>query len=221
MFFDDPAEIPTIATKVGCAVFVVPDDTPINIKNAIAIEAEDGKSTISIDQVKEIIAHVGTRETIDRYFVIRAAEKMTPDAANALLKNLEEPGEHYHFLLQTKDPSSLLPTILSRAAIFVLKTPDPINTGLTAADDVKNLAKRLIAAKDRDLIGIMNDITKKKDGVRPYALDIIATAIEISYKSFFKTGNPAFLTKLPKLIAMHDHIAKNGHVKLHLVADLL
>ena len=221
MFFNDLSELPNIADKAGCTIFVIPNDAPINLKNATVVAPLDDKNTISIDQVKEVIAHLNIKEPVNRYIIIREADKMTPDAANCFLKNLEEPGENYHIILQTENPSNLLPTILSRAAIFVLRTPSPLDTGITADDKIKELAKRLLVAKPTDLIPIMTEITKKKDNVRTHALEVLQATIEISYKSFFKTGNRAFLAKLPKLLKAYDNISRNGHVKLHLVADLL
>ena len=38
--------------------------------------------------------------------------------------------------------------------------------------------------------------------------------------SYFATKNPAFLKKLPKLLTLHDNLKQNGHIKLHLIADL-
>ena len=35
-----------------------------------------------------------------------------------------------------------------------------------------------------------------------------------------ETNNPQFLKKLPKFIDLHDNLSKNGHIKLHIVADL-
>ena len=46
---------------------------------------------------------------------------MNPAAANAFLKNLEEPKENYHYVLQTEKLSRILPTIISRSEVFILK----------------------------------------------------------------------------------------------------
>lgn len=49
-------------------------------------------------------------------FVIDAAERMQPAAANALLKTLEEPTADSYFFLISQEPEAILPTILSRCA---------------------------------------------------------------------------------------------------------
>ena len=49
---------------------------------------------------------------------------MNTNAANALLKNLEEPPPGMLFILVSQKPQQLLPTILSRCLSFVLPAPD-------------------------------------------------------------------------------------------------
>ena len=219
MFFDNLADIRNLASKTNCAIFVVPDQAEINIKNARVVEKE--KTNISIEQIRTLISETRTKQKTPRYIIIKQAEKMTLEACNAFLKSLEEPSENYHFILQTEHLSSIIPTILSRAETFVLRTENPLDQAPAATDEAKTLAKRLIAAKDADYIKIMNDIVKKKDDTREFALEVLNLAVEISYKSFFKTNNPVFLKKIPHLIKTHENIAANGNIKLHLVADML
>ena len=140
------------------------------------------------------------------------------EAANALLKSLEEPGDKVHFVLVTDAPSVLLPTILSRASVYMLRRgPDD---GIKADDKVKDVAKRLLVAKGADLVSIAEEIAKKKDGVRAYALSVVGVAIEMLYKSYFITGKEAFLKKLPKFLETYEALARNGHIKLQIVAGL-
>ena len=49
---------------------------------------------------------------------------LTKEAANALLKTLEEPPSHIVFILATTDPEKLPETILSRCQKIVFKQPD-------------------------------------------------------------------------------------------------
>ena len=219
MFFDDPAKIPEIARHVGTAVFVLPEDTAIEIKNALLL-APEAKSSITIEEVKNLLSLLGTKQSSDRFIIIRPAEAMTEEAANALLKNIEEPKLRTHFLLITSSPSSLLPTILSRSAIYFLRTPCNFEA-ISADPKVKALAKQLIAARSADLVSLAENIAKTKDNPRAFTLSVLATAIEILYKSYFLTQKTVFLQKLPRFLAAHDAISKNGHLKLQLVANLL
>ena len=77
----------------------------------------DEKMGISVEQVRRIVlAQVGfsPAEGQARVFIVRDAHDMTPNAANALLKTLEEPRPRTHFVLLTSRPDKLLPTIRSR-----------------------------------------------------------------------------------------------------------
>ncbi len=61
-----------------------------------------------------------------KWVFIWYAERMNPQAANALLKLLEEPPKDTFFILTTEDSSALLPTILSRCQRFIMQ-PIPKN----------------------------------------------------------------------------------------------
>ncbi len=79
------------------------------------ITVEPARS-IKIDQIREIISLASLEPVAGRHRVvfIKEAEKMTPEAANAFLKVLEEPPPSTYFLLATSNPSALPATILSR-----------------------------------------------------------------------------------------------------------
>ncbi len=219
MYFSSVGEIPQIAKKSGTSVFVIPNDAVVDLKNALILEPVS-KSVISIEQVKELLLKLSLKQTEEQFVVIRPADKLGLEAANALLKNLEEPGEKLHFVLITDKPSRLLPTILSRAMIYFLKSGDEFSLEINAEPKTRELAKKLITAKSTELVPIMTEITSKKDGVRNYTLDILSVAIEMLYKSYFLTNKSIFLKKIPKFLKAYDCISHNGHIKLHLVADL-
>ncbi len=72
---------------------------------------------ISIEQIRRIVlSRVGFTPHEGRalVFIVRAADELTAQAANALLKTLEEPSQRTHFVLLTSRPSRLLDTIRSR-----------------------------------------------------------------------------------------------------------
>jgi DNA polymerase-3 subunit delta' len=58
-----------------------------------------------------------------KVIVIHPAESLNVNAANALLKSLEEPPAHTIFLLVSHRPNSLLPTIKSRCQHIALPAP--------------------------------------------------------------------------------------------------
>lgn len=77
---------------------------------------------IRIEQVRELVAEVMAPpfEARARAFVLDDAHLLTEQAANALLKSLEEPPATSHLLLVTASPQTLLPTIRSRCQVLRL-----------------------------------------------------------------------------------------------------
>jgi DNA polymerase-3 subunit delta' len=59
-------------------------------------------------------------EATRKVYIIRGAEDLAEEGANALLKTLEEPPPAVTILLTAPDPSALLPTILSRCQVVGL-----------------------------------------------------------------------------------------------------
>jgi DNA polymerase III subunit delta' len=73
---------------------------------------------IGIEQVRRVVlmrAGFPPHEGRALVFIVRDADEITPQAANALLKTLEEPHARTHFVLLTSRPSRLLDTIRSRS----------------------------------------------------------------------------------------------------------
>ncbi|ANY20655.1 DNA polymerase III subunit tau [Tsuneonella dongtanensis] len=82
---------------------------------------DDGKDyelarNIKIDQVREMQRRLTTRPTLGarRAVIFDPADDLEKNAANALLKSLEEPPAGTFFLLVAHRPARLLPTIRSR-----------------------------------------------------------------------------------------------------------
>ncbi len=81
-------------------------------------------NTISVDDIRaQVNNDVAIRPYSSRYkvYIINEAEKMTPQAQNAILKTLEEPPEYAVILLLVSNVNSLLPTILSRCVVLNMK----------------------------------------------------------------------------------------------------
>lgn len=223
MFFDSVKQIPAIASKTSCTIFVVPPDTKHGLKHALTLGPDPSKKTqtIGIDQLRDFLSLTTSRETSERFFVITPADAMNESTQNAFLKSFEEPRPHCHFVLLTEHPGALLPTILSRAQVFFLHQTDAIANPPQAPAKIMTYAKRLITCEPADLPTIAVELSKVKNQPREHALQVVSTSIELLYKSYFKTKNPKFLNKLPDFLELYDNLSQNGHIKLHLVADLL
>ena len=75
---------------------------------------------IKIAQIRELCDTLLSKPLEARYrlIVIQEADRMNTQAANALLKVLEEPPLGTHFVLLALQPSELLPTIVSRCQVL-------------------------------------------------------------------------------------------------------
>ncbi len=87
------------------------------------IEEKKGKTRekeIGISQIRDALERLKffPYELERKFCVVKQAQKMNAEAANALLKSLEEPTEKTIFILLASDTDSILPTIVSRCAIL-------------------------------------------------------------------------------------------------------
>ena len=86
---------------------------------------ENGKpfelsKVIRVREIRAMQRRLTTRPTLGsrRAIIIHPADDMNKEAANALLKSLEEPPQGTFFILVTDRPSRLLPTIRSRCRVL-------------------------------------------------------------------------------------------------------
>ena len=84
---------------------------------------ENKAKEISIEQVREIqhSASLPPYEGKFKVFIIDGAELLSNEAANCLLKALEEPAENVIYLLLTVKESAVLPTVISRCQRLELR----------------------------------------------------------------------------------------------------
>ena len=103
---------------------------------------------IKLGQVRQVIHVAYYRPPVEsrRTFTIFTSSAFMKEAANSLLKVLEEPPAHSSLILLTENPQELLPTIRSRAVVHRLGT-------IPAAELEALLAKHrpLLKAQDRAL----------------------------------------------------------------------
>ncbi len=102
---------------------LIPEHPPENKDEAK--KREDGgeyrrKRAIPIEEIRTLIQRLHTRPTLGsrRAVIIDPADDLERNAANALLKALEEPPAGTYFLLVTHRPGRLLPTIRSRCRVL-------------------------------------------------------------------------------------------------------
>ncbi|MFM9319346.1 DNA polymerase III subunit delta' [Streptococcus sp. ST16] len=103
-----------------------------NCRNCKLIEQEEFPDVTLIKPVNQVIKTERIRELVGQFsqagiesqqqvFIIEQAEKMHPNAANSLLKVIEEPQSEVYIFFLTSDEEKILPTIRSRTQIFHFK----------------------------------------------------------------------------------------------------
>lgn len=106
----------------------------INEGRAIDLIEIDAASHRGIDEMRELREGITTAPTKSKYkvFIIDESHQLTKEAANALLKTLEEPPSHAIFILATTEAYKMIPTIISRCQRFDFRK-------LTVAEIIKRL----------------------------------------------------------------------------------
>jgi DNA polymerase-3 subunit delta' len=113
--------------------------------DVLVIPPDPPQLLIKLGQVRQAIHNAWYRPPVEarRSFTIFTSSAFMKEAANSLLKVLEEPPDHTTLILLTENPQELLPTIRSRAVVHRLGA-------LPAADLETLLASRRPELKPQD-----------------------------------------------------------------------
>lgn len=184
----------------------------------IRVIAPEGDS-IKIDQVRAVRrqAHFSPVEGRTRVFIVEEAGSMTVEAANSLLRIMEEPPPHVLFILLAVDVFLLPPTVVSRCHVVRFeRIPLPlIEEALVARfgrarDDARFLAQTSGGILESAIRGERDDPTELllslvglANGVRPTELLSLAGKLEAMEEKL-----PAFLDFL--LLWLRDALVWRG-----------
>jgi DNA polymerase-3 subunit delta' len=119
---DSPCGICSQCQRISAASH--PDVQVVSLGSATTDEDARSRTEISIKQVRDDIQHWASLPPFEgsyRIFIIGEADLLSLEAANCLLKTLEEPQEKVLFLLLTSEPSRLPETVISRCQKLDLK----------------------------------------------------------------------------------------------------
>jgi DNA polymerase III subunit delta' len=125
-------------------VLIVPPDPPQNL--------------IKIGQVRQVIHNAYYRQPVEakRSIFLFTSSAFMKEAANSLLKVLEEPPPNCTLILLTENPAEMLPTIRSRAMLFRL-TAVPVETLeqllATRRPELKGPRRALVARMAQGAVG--------------------------------------------------------------------
>ncbi|HEX6084710.1 MAG TPA: hypothetical protein VF266_09310 [Thermoanaerobaculia bacterium] len=148
------------------------------------IEAAADKKLISIEQIRDIVSEATLRpyEGRNKVFIIDPADGLSVSGSNSLLKTLEEPARDTTFLLLTRSPDLLLPTIKSRSQhIYVGDTAARTLTGPREATRIRQVA---LMEEGEDLAGTILDLLHR----------------------YATRGESAALLALAAIVADHDDV---------------
>jgi DNA polymerase III subunit delta' len=130
---------------------------------------ENKQGGINIYESKEVLRKLGLKsfESDYKIMIIWMPEKMNTQAANKLLKLLEEPPEKTVFILITQDSSQLLPTILSRTQLIKIPKiarPD-LQEALTSSFGFSNSVEieSILDYANGDYLKVLEAIDKGRD----------------------------------------------------------
>ncbi len=147
------------------------------------IEAAADKKLISIEQIRAIVEESTLRpyEGRTKVFVIDPADGLSVQGSNSLLKTLEEPTRDTNFLLLTRSPDLLLPTIKSRSQQIYVGDIERAFTGPRQASRVRQVA-----------------LLDEGEGLATTILDLL--------HRYATRGESAALLALAAIVADHDDV---------------
>ena len=120
------------------------------LNREINAKTEKRKTQISVEQVRNLIDKINmssfSTKDYPKIVIIDEAESLSAEAANSLLKTLEEPNGRIVIFLLVENKDLLLPTILSRAQVLRFSTidQDKIYENLLERENIsRDLAKEV------------------------------------------------------------------------------
>jgi DNA polymerase-3 subunit delta' len=147
-----------------------------------------GAAEMLVSDIEEPVVAAAARtpfESARRVFVIEAVDTMNDQAANRMLKTLEEPPAFAHLLLLTERREDVLPTIASRClqVRFDPQPPGIIAHGLAGVDGDRALACARLADGDAGLAARL--ASKEGVALRARAQELVGWALAEE-----RTGRP-------------------------------
>lgn len=154
---------------------------------------------IVVDQIRSLERALQLRASDHRkkIGIIRDADRMQAQAANAFLKTLEEPPENSLLLLLTTLPEALPETIVSRCLSLPLQSPSELEQSAEEAE----LLRMLSAAADQERSGIeaayrvSQGIQRSLESIREQIKDEHAAALKNEEARYRNTTDGTWLAE--------------------------
>ena len=134
-----------------------PDVEIINVSGGQDIAEDSAQTEISIERIRQLqhAASLPPFEASYKVFIIEGAELLSNEAANCLLKTLEEPSDRIIFALITAREELLPATVVSRCQRLELSPlpPDEMEKSLGEHWNIEREKARLLARLSRGCLG--------------------------------------------------------------------
>lgn len=170
------------------------------------LQAGNSQPAIFVTESEDIIARSALSAYQEDYkiFMIWLPEKMRPEAANKLLKIIEEPYDDTLFILVSNDDSKLLPTIFSRTQRFFMRP-------LSDEDISRYLSESHSIGDD-----VARAASKIAEGSMGKAEELACHPEELlEFSSLFKeTMRMAYALKAQRLKSLSEEMSAMGREKL-------
>lgn len=150
--------------------------------------------SFGIDRIRDVRsdAYMMANESDYKIYIIASAERLSPQAQNALLKIFEEPPKRVVFLLLTPFRAALLPTVISRAKIYTL--PTGTKNGLLL--ELKEAHPEFSTLFAERVAGFLSAIAKTT--FTDKELTLCREAFELTVRFYVQSDECRLLEHLPK-----------------------
>ncbi|MGV1004829.1 MAG: DNA polymerase III subunit gamma and tau [Candidatus Nanopelagicales bacterium] len=194
----------------------------------------DAATHRGVDDARELREKAIYAPAAARYkiYIIDEAHQLTSEAANALLKLVEEPPAHLRFVFATTEPDKILPTIRSRtfhygfrlvpvAVLTELLAGICASEGVAAEPTALSLVAKAGAGSARDSLSILGQLLAGCDergltyGQAVAALGVTDRAVIDQFVDALAAGDAA------DMFAVVDRVVGAGHDPRRFLTDVL
>ena len=187
---------------------------------------------LRIEQLRKLQAKAHFEKYEGRYkiFIIKDSEAMKDEAANSILKLLEEPPPATVFLLLAENADKLLPTILSRCQVVNIGGAGGFAVSEEKLADCLPEAEQFLSALPKKQLYQVLLMTNRLEGDRDYTLHFVAACLHVlhsSLKGRFDGETAVLLPNQPKTLLKAANIAEETlglirrNINLKLLLDVL
>jgi len=184
-------------------------------QSSLRIMAPDGAS-VKIQQIRELMEHTATRDLAASRIiaVVEKADRLTAEAANALLKTLEEPPSYLAFCLLSARPSLLLPTILSRCQVIRLPGEGLSAPSPGAEKRGMELLYLLDHATWETFDNVLAYLRKGKGRWEREEMSDVASWLLHTYRARWRSGEASAMRMIPHVEWWQAQLARHANVGL-------